>query len=698
MKNSLKKRRIISKMKHISRTDLMIVYFIFLLFIISFSMYSCSIQEPKECHEQISPNSIELMQSDPPVLNRKNAALFFNEIVPQYLNECNIVGLGVSLVKDNRMLFSRGYGLADIENEIPYDAEKTLFDAASVSKSLTASAVMQLVEQGKIDLYVDVNAYLGDFKIPDTFPEPITMHHLLTHTAGFEDAITLNATDLEGNLRSYEEILKNCLPARIWKPGEVISYSNFGLFLAGYIIQRISGRSFELYVEENILEPLGMEMSTFRQPIPLELTPYQSKGYSYQEGTFHEMKWGLSTFAPAGSLTTSVTDMAKFMIAQLNGGSYNGKQVLKSNTVREMQSARFVIDDRFPGVGYGFWEDFTNNYRAIEHDGMSPPFYNRMVLIPSKDVGIYVAFNTYNPETTKIPYIMMSALDHFQKLFMDHFFPKKTENSSITPVANFQRRVSRFTGEYRITIMPRTSIMKSTRLFVYDSFIITLSASQDGILQVENVLTLSNDASQDKYIYLVEIDENVFQEINGDLKVIFIEDENGRIVYAYSNAFITYCLEKLEWYQYSQFHYSLLFLSLFIFFSIGLGFPISFIVSKFRRLDKEKYSRYTQRTRLASWISSLLNILTIGLYLEWLLSLNSSEVPIIFWNIAMIVPIIAFCTSILSFLFLLLKKWKERKEMEQKSPYWSSIRIVQYSLFFFASLSFLFLTIFWNLI
>src|SRR5688572_24051006 len=202
---------------------------------------------------------------------------FLDGMVPLQLALSDIAGATVSVVKDGKLLFAKGYGFADVQKKQKVSPQDTLFRPGSISKLFTWTAVMQLFEQGKLDLDRDVNEYL-DYKIPDAFGKPITLKHILTHTPGFEEQIKdLFLTDsTKPNLGQY---LKTHIPGRIYPPGTVPAYSNYATAVAGYIVERVSGRPFDEYVAENILKPLNMTRSTFTQPLPADLAPLMSNGY-----------------------------------------------------------------------------------------------------------------------------------------------------------------------------------------------------------------------------------------------------------------------------------------------------------------------------------------------------------------------------------------------------------------------------------
>jgi len=218
--------------------------------------------------------------------DRAELEAFLDGIMVAHMESYHIAGATLAVVKDGEVFFAKGYGYADIKEKKPVDPEKALFRPGSVSKLFTWTAVMQLVEQDKLDLKADINIYLKDFKIPDTYPEPITMIHLLTHTPGFEDVINEMGARRPEDLVPLAEFLARKMPARVLPPGKLTSYSNYGTALAGYIVEKISGLPFEDYIDENIFKLLDMQQSTFRQPLPSHLADDMSVGYAYKDGLF----------------------------------------------------------------------------------------------------------------------------------------------------------------------------------------------------------------------------------------------------------------------------------------------------------------------------------------------------------------------------------------------------------------------------
>ena len=215
---------------------------------------------------------------------------FMDKAIQAKMKEQHIPNATVSVVSNGKVIFEKGYGYANVEDQTRTNPEMTMFRIGSLSKLFTWTAIMQLVERGILDLDTDVNEYL-DFEIPSKLEgsdqgdsEPITLHHLMTHTPGFEDyadSIFRLSADKKPSLNEY---VRQYMPARVFPPGEVMAYSNYGTALAGYIVEQVSGMSFPEYVEKNIYQPLGMKHSTFRQPIPEILSPNMAHGYRYVNG------------------------------------------------------------------------------------------------------------------------------------------------------------------------------------------------------------------------------------------------------------------------------------------------------------------------------------------------------------------------------------------------------------------------------
>ncbi|WP_226633886.1 serine hydrolase domain-containing protein [Novosphingobium profundi] len=330
-----------------------------------------------------------------PPITKADVDTWLDGYMPYALDINDIPGAVVVIVKDGKVLTARGFGYADVAKRKPVDPARSLFRPGSVSKLFTWTAVMQQVDAGKIDLDADVNAYL-DFRIPPRDGKPITMRQIMTHTAGFEESgkgVVFYDAKYDQPLATY---IKSHLPKRIFVPGTTPAYSNYATALAGYIVARVSGETFDDYVERHIFAPLGMRHSTFRQPLPARLKEYMAVGYP---------KPGVSKGfevvgpAPAGSLASTGLDMARFMIAHLQGGEFEGKRILSAQTARMMLDSPLAPVDPASLVAplnrmeLGFFEINLNGHTAVGHLGDLNAFHTSLDLLPAQNLGIYISVN-----------------------------------------------------------------------------------------------------------------------------------------------------------------------------------------------------------------------------------------------------------------------------------------------------------------
>jgi CubicO group peptidase (beta-lactamase class C family) len=310
--------------------------------------------------------------------------------LPYALHTGDIAGAVVAVVKDGQIVSERGFGYSDVEKRTPVDPKLTLFRPGSVSKLFTWTAVMQQVEQGKIDLDADVNQYL-DFKIPARDGKPVTMRELMQHVAGFEEQAK-GIMSHDPKSPGFEELLKQWVPERVFAPNSTPAYSNYGASLAGYIVQRVSGESFDDYIDKHIFAPLDMTHSTFRQPLPPNLEPLMSKGYSVASEP--ALPFEIVGPAPAGALSSPGEDMAHFMIAHLQNGEYHGNRILKAETAEMMHNSPLTIIPPLNRMELGFFETNINGREVIAHLGDTQNFHTSLHLFLKEGVGFYVSFNS----------------------------------------------------------------------------------------------------------------------------------------------------------------------------------------------------------------------------------------------------------------------------------------------------------------
>jgi CubicO group peptidase (beta-lactamase class C family) len=310
-------------------------------------------------------------------------------VVPAQMARRHLPGAVVVVADRDGALLARGYGVADLERADPVDPATTAFRVASVSKLFTATAVVQLHERGRLSLDEDVNRALRRFQVPATFPEPITLRHLLTHTAGLaERFLGHRARTREGQL-ALGDYLAGRLPARFAPPGRIVSYANHGMALAGLVVEEASGRPFPRYVAEEILLPLGMTSSGFgMEPA---LVARLATGYVFAGGRHFPVPVDFRHETPSGSLITTGADMARFLAAQLRGGELDGARILAPESVAAMHARAFGHHPRQAGVGLGFLERRVGGLRAVGHDGDIIGWSARCLLVPERGLGLFVA-------------------------------------------------------------------------------------------------------------------------------------------------------------------------------------------------------------------------------------------------------------------------------------------------------------------
>ena len=448
--------------------------------------------------------------SPAPLLTKQDFETFLDALIPSQLQTRNIAGAVVSVVKDGQVLFQKGYGYADFEGRKPVLPDQTLFRPGSISKLFTATAVMQLVEQGKLDLDRDVNDYV-DFVIPKTYPEPVTLRRLLTHTAGFEETLKNLFVAHESDMKPLGTYLANQMPARIFPPGKIPSYSNYGFTLAGYVVERVSGEKFERYIENHILKPLKMNNSTFDQPLPAQIAPQMSKGYL--TATKKPRDFEFVEAAPAGALSTTAADMTRFMLTFLQDGSVDGVSILKPETVRQMQTRQLELHPAICGLGLTFMEYWLNPVRVIGHGGDTVYFHSDMVLVPDAHVGYFISYNSFGKN-------IGGGRGEVQRAFMNRYFPNPGEAKSEVDPNTAKNDGLAVSGVYDGTRRSETTFLRLVALM--DQF--SVKSDKDGVLTVEENKNQRGELKKWK-----EIAPLVYNEVDGSERIAFRRDPSGKV-------------------------------------------------------------------------------------------------------------------------------------------------------------------------
>ena len=459
--------------------------------------------------------------SSPSTSSAKDLEDLFDPIFAERMETLHVPGAVVAVVKDGKILFTKGYGYASLEKKIPVVADKTLFRIGSITKVFTATAVMQMADRGKIKLDDDVNKYLKGFKVPATFPQPITFANLLTHTSGLDEISPGRHTADESKVVPLGAFLKTRLVRQL-PPGEIISYSTYNAALAGFIVEQITETPFKVYLRRNVFEPLRMNRTSITA-VPPALKEDLATGYEYDGKVFQPLKFQWFNTYPASDINTTAPDMARYILAQLADGTFDGQRILSERSAREMQRTHFRNHPHVSGWNYGFYEGELNNLRFVEHGGSMDDGYSAlMTLWPEQHLGLFVACNT---ETGGF-----GLGEASKKALLDHYFPVGTRATAARPTITQPRAMlERFAGKYRPYIYCHSCSPDAAGVYIPEPA--EVKVNDDGTLafrdgrwrQIEPLLfELATGARA------------------GHALLAFRESHDGKITYMFQEAYQTY--------------------------------------------------------------------------------------------------------------------------------------------------------------
>lgn len=531
-------------------------------------------------------------------LTASDLEAFLDGMMPAQLEREDIAGAVISVVKDGKLLFAKGYGYADTEKRRTVTADSTLFRPGSISKLFTWTSVMQLVEQGKLDLDKDVNSYI-DFQVPPAFGKPVTLRDIMTHTAGFEEtARDLFVADAK-HLTPLDQYLKQHLPARIFPPFAVPAYSNYATTLAGYIVERVSGKPFEQYVAENIFTPLEMRRTTFVQPLPAELQPLMSEGYRKASDKAKPFEF-VEAF-PAGSVSTNGKDMANFMIAHLQDGKFGDKQILRPETAKRMHSRTFASDDRLNGMALGFYEESRNGQRIIGHGGDTELFHSDLHLILAQNVGLFVSYNSAGRGEVSARGIL------FDK-FLDRYFPY--EPTAAAKIDNPKADAAAVAGLYKVSRRSDSSFLKLFSLLGQMKVI----ANADGTISLDPLKGPNGELRK-----FEEVQPFLYREAHGQDEVAFKKNGDGN--WQFQVEIPVFIFERVGLLENKYFNYALLIFGLCMVALTVLGWPVGALLRKHYAHPLE----LTPAERRQRLLVRLVCILFLGLLVGWISAISAAD-------------------------------------------------------------------------
>ncbi len=590
------------------------------------------------------------------------------------MRKYQIPGAAFVLVQGNKIIFSRGYGWANITRRIPVDPYHTVFRVASVTKLFTTVAVMQLAEEGKLHLHVDVNHYLKRFHLKEKYPQPVTLAALLTHTAGLEDlsiGVAARQPDLIEPLGFY---LAHHMPAQIRPPGQIISYSNHGLALAGYIVQTVSGQLYEKYVQENILKPLAMTHSGF---IPsARLQREFATGYSRWRG-LHPVPLDYFNIQPASGLCATPVDIAHFMIAMMNGGRYGRARLLTPSSVARMERQHFTEDPRLSGRAYGFYEKHIDGLRVIGHGGDVRGFGSLLALVPEKRLGFFITENVDEPRFDAA----------IERRFFQRYFP--ASSPKVEPVLNLPSDAARVAGSYRLNPYSATTFAKLFTLY----WQYRVTANRDGSIELHyphHYHPPSRWVEVQPLFYICPTTGN---------KAVFGTDSSGHITEMFTDE---EAYDRLPRYATARFQVRLVKTLLLIFFSALLVWPAEAIA---HWINRRRHARRREASgsesphgavptlaRVIAWVASASVIFFVVAFLAVIHRLD-------LWHFAYGIPkqvgrllVIPPLTVILvmAMIFFAIRAWAGR--------WWSVFDRLHYSVVALAGILWVWFVLYWRLL
>ncbi len=615
---------------------------------------------PAGAQEPPPPPPVQRSPTDPAEL-----AAFVDGVLATQLKDKHIAGATFVMVVDGKPFFAKGYGYADVAAKKPVDPEKTMFRIGSVSKLFTWTAVMQLAEQGKLDLDADINTYLTDFKIPQTYPEPITLKHLLAHTPGFEDHV-IGLFGREPSDEPLGKLLARNLPARVRPPGVLGSYSNHGTALAGYIVAQVSGMPWEDYIEQHLLTPLEMHNTTVRQPAADKLSADMSKGYKYASGKYWEQGFEYVPPAPAGSMAASAGDIAKFMIAHLQDGQYHDARILKPETAQQMRETLWTHDASQPGMAYGFMRMSYNGEEIVEHGGDTRWFHSHYVTLPKHKAGYFISYNTESGG---------GARNKVFEILLDRYWPP-LDVPAVKPAAEPHDALARYAGKYGAIRHSYTSIAKVGALFG------VADVSIDG-----DTLVVQSGENAKRF---VEVAPLVFHEVDGQGSLAFREADDGHITHLFVGSGPSTALERLPTIETPRFNLALVVACVALFLSALIGWPVVAFVTREARLVDPRSSRGARVASLIGWFTCLVVLAILAVSM-----IPLSDPDQIVFGVPPMLNILLVCTLlvpalVLAMLVCSLVAWAK--------GYWRFSGRLHYTSVLVAGLAFVWFLNHWNLL
>lgn len=605
---------------------------------------------------------------------------FMDQFLKEKMVEYHVPGAAFVLVKNGQIYFSKGYGYADIENKVPIDPDKTIFRVASVSKLFTITGVLQLAEQGLIDLNQNVNYYLQDWQVDNAYNEPIRIRYLLTHTDGFETRDLATFIQNPEDLRQLGEILQDDLKSPVQEPGSRITYGGYGSALAGYLVEQVTDVRFEDYIAEKIFQPLEMNKSNFYQILPETLAKDVVKIYNFNDETdeYEPTQFLYVRTPPTGGLSTTANDMAKFLMALLNKGQWNGEPILGEEMTGKIFQKQYSPHPSLGGVTYGFMEYFYNGQRGLIRDGSGVGVRSQIFLLPEENIGYFYVQNIRGDR----------LVEDLNQAFLDYYYPSGKE--PLVEQSYVSQNLQRFEGNFRPAQNPEHTFVK-LEAFVLGE--LKISANDDQTLTVKTLGAEEVYGGFEKVSQWVEVEPLLFRRTDVEKYMAFQEDAEGKIVSVTSGSGYHGNYVKIRWFESQMTQYIFLgfFLVAFV-LNITVGL-IVLIVNRMKNKRKPTF-RVSRLYQTANLISLLSLIGVIGVFYALFFKRIAGFPAFAFGvsTLAVVMLTILVIASVLSIFLLIfyILAWQDRN--------WSMIGRIYYLIFMIVVVGFILWLNYWNLL
>lgn len=484
-----------------------------------------------------APATVDAAQeapAPPRALDAGDLSAYVDGVVEAAMRRDGIAGATVAVVDVHGPLLLRGYGIDRQRPRREVDPQRTMFRIASISKTFTYLLGLELVDRGLLDLDAPVNDYLPPgLRLPEDRWPPVEVRHLFTHTAGFEDSAMGHLfVDSPDAVLDPHEYLRRHRPARVRPPGVHAVYSNYSVALLGALVAHVAGTDFDTLVERELFGPMGMDSTTFREPLGRDdprdaggrFDGRWSQGFRRAGGGFKVQAFEhIAQVGPAGGASSTAADMGRYMRMLLRGGELDGVQVLSPAAFARLEAGPlFRNAPEVGGFSWGFFNARIGGVETLGHGGATSWFHSGMTVVPELGVGIFISTNTNTGRR---------LASSFAPMVLERYF-ERARSAVPEPPQGFE--AGRFAGRYRVG---RTNFSTAERAFLWAT--VDATAADDGSL----VLAANGEATR-----WIPEGGLVFREAEGPGRIAFFEDDDGDIA-GYANAAGHVVMERARWFD-----------------------------------------------------------------------------------------------------------------------------------------------------